>query len=97
MTINSITVRIKKVYTGVVQNKATLWTLTRPQVKPEETQVCLHCLHPFCLWKCLPSYSALLLFALRITVSKINLNPRAPFPSGICLGIFFLNVVKVVS
>lgn len=30
----------------------------------------------------LPSGSALLLFALRITVSKINLNPRAVFPWG---------------
>lgn len=50
---------------------------------PEEARVCLPCLHSFSIWKCLPSCSSLLLFALRITVSKINLSPRASFPSGL--------------
>ena len=76
--------RIKKIYTCVMQSHATLWTLwpALPRWNPEEAQARLLCLHPSSIWRCLLSASPLLLFALRITVSKINLNPRALFPSG---------------
>ena len=67
----------------MMQSYATLWTLTSPpRWNPEDTQACLTCPHPFFIRRCLLSSSPLLLFALRITVSKSNLKPCALFPSG---------------
>lgn len=63
-------------------------TLTSPQEKPWGSQNLPPHLHPLCIWRFLPSCLPPILFDLRITVSKINLNPCALFPFGhLCLNL----------